>query len=272
MKTSVNTSWRHRRTSNVKEPGGAGKLNGVATAIMTALGAALPAGLLYCVGRATRSGLLLTWGLDPELLPLGRIETIYGGLGAGLTAVLTAVATLVLLSLYVIPVYGLNRLIATKLQQRRERKGRPATKRVASARSIPESIERGVTRALLFASVSSLSVMCFFVLQWYAERGGIGAALEQREAMTTCDPQRLPFPRFKPVVIERTRGSATERYAGFTITCASTGCAVYDPVRQIAQFVPRDGLVRFDTATVDQVCHPATRNAAAKAAVPAAGP
>ncbi|MBU9589621.1 hypothetical protein [Burkholderia multivorans] len=270
MKTSVNTTWRHRRTSSARELGGAGKLNGVAIAIMTALGAALPAGLLYCVGRATRSASLLTWGLDPELLPLGRIETIYGGLGAGLTAVLTAVATLVLLSLYLIPIYGLNRLIATKLQQRRERKGIPAKKRAASARGMPEWIERGFTRALLFAAVSSLSVMCFFALQRYAEWNGIEAAFDQREAMTTCDPQRLPFPRFKPVVIERTRGSATERYAGFSITCASTGCAVYDPVRRVAQFVPRDGLVRFDTATVDQVCRPATPNAAAKPAVPAA--
>lgn len=76
------------------------------------------------------------------------------------------------------------------------------------------------------------------------------------------------MPTYKPVFIERAIGSATVRYAGFSITCASTGCAVYGPVRRVAQFVLRDGLVRFDPATVDQVCHPATRNAAAKSAVP----
>ncbi|MBF5008774.1 hypothetical protein [Burkholderia pseudomultivorans] len=86
--------------------------------------------------------------------------------------------------------------------------------------------------------------------------------------MTSCDPAQPPMPTYKPVLIERAVGSATVRYAGFSITCASTGCAVYEPVRLVAQFVPRDGLVRFDTATVDQVCHPATRNAAAKSAVP----
>ncbi|WP_321810353.1 MULTISPECIES: hypothetical protein [unclassified Burkholderia] len=69
-------------------------------------------------------------------------QTIYAGLGAGLTAVLTALVTLVLLSLYLIPVYGLNRPVATKLQQRRERKGLPAPKRSASPRKVPEWIER----------------------------------------------------------------------------------------------------------------------------------
>ncbi|MGQ7908762.1 hypothetical protein [Burkholderia sp. BC1] len=269
MKTSVNATWRHRRTTGAKDAGGAGKLNGVAIAIMTTLGAALPAGLLYCVGRATRSAMLLMWGLDPELLPVGRIETIYAGLGAGLTAVLTALVTLVLLSLYLIPVYGLNRLVATKLQQRRERKGLPAPKRSASPRKVPEWIERGVTRALLFAGASALSVICFFALQKYAESNGVDAAVEQRKAMTTCDPQRLPYPRFKPIVIERVAGSATAHYSGFLIACAGTGCAIYDPLRDTAQFAPRDGVLRFETATVDQVCHPATRGTATERAAPA---
>ncbi|QTD95501.1 hypothetical protein [Burkholderia anthina] len=266
MKPSVNTTWRHRRTTGARDSGGAGKLNGVATAIMTTLGAALPAGLLYCAGRATRNAVLIAWGLDPELLPLGRIETIYAGLGTGLPAFLAAVATLILLALYAVPVYGLNRLIATKLQQRRDRKGRPAPKRAASARLIPEWIERGVARALLVAGASALSVIAFLLLQAYAASSGRSVAQEQRQAMMSCDPAQLPMPTYKPVVIERTSGSATVRYAGFSIICASTGCAAYDPVRQVAQFVPRDGLVRFDTATVDQICNPETRNAAAKPA------
>ncbi|KVL25415.1 hypothetical protein WS97_00380 [Burkholderia territorii] len=248
------------------------KLNGVATAIMTALGAALPAGLLYCTGRATRNAVLIAWGLDPELLPLGRIETIYAGLGTGVPASLAALSTLILLALYAVPVYGLNRLIATKLQQRRDRKGRPPPRRSASARRIPEWIERGVTRALLFAGASALSVIAFLLLQTYAESSGTSIAQQQRQAMTSCDLAQLPMPTYKPVLVERAIGSATVRYAGFSITCASTGCAVYDPVRQIAQFVPRDGLVRFDTATVDQVCHPETRNAEPKPAAPAAEP
>ncbi|MCW3609151.1 hypothetical protein [Burkholderia cenocepacia] len=269
MEPSVNPTWRHRRTTGAKDAGGAGKLNGVATAIMTALGAALPAGLLYCTGRAMRNAVLIAWGLDPELLPLGRIETIYVGLGTGVPAFLVVVSTLILLALYAVPVYGLNRLIATKLQQRRDRKGRPAPKRSASARRIPECIERGVTRALLVAGASALSVIAFVLLQTYAESTGASIARQQRQAMTSCDPAQLPMPTYKPMLIERAIGSATVRYAGFSITCASTGCAVFDPVRQVAQFVPRDGLVRFDTATVDQVCDPATHTAAAKPAMPA---
>ncbi|MGK8198557.1 hypothetical protein [Burkholderia cepacia] len=266
----IPSKWRHRSALSATKPGanGAGQLTGVGIAILTTLGAALPAALLYCAGRATRNAILITWGLDPELLPLGRIETIYVGLGAGLSAFLTAIATLILLSLYVVPVYGLNRLIATKLQQRRDRKGIVAKKR--SAATLPEWLERSVTRVLMFGLASALSVIAFFTLQRYAESNGADAAREQREAMTSCDPAQLPVPKYKPVRIERTAGSTSAHYSGFSITCASTGCAVFDPVRQVAQFVPRDGVVRFETTTVDQVCHPASANPTSIDSAPAA--
>ncbi len=265
----IPSRWRHRGAPSATNPGanGAGQLTGVGIAILTTLGAALPAGLLYCAGRATRNAILITWGLDPELLPLGRIETIYVGLGAGLSAFLTAVATLILLSLYVVPVYGLNRLIATKLQQRRDRKGIVAKKR--SAATLPEWLERSVTRVLMFGLASAFSVAAFLGLQVYAERNGADVAHAQRQAMTSCDPVQLPMPEYKPVRITRVIGSATEHYAGFSITCASTGCAVFDPVHQVAQFVPRDGVARFDTTTVDQVCHPASANPAPTDSAPA---
>ncbi|WP_446900794.1 hypothetical protein [Burkholderia sp. YIM B11467] len=260
----TSSKWRHRRTTGVAELGSSesGRVSGIAIAILTTLGAALPAGLLYCAGRATRNAMLIAWGLDPELLPLGRFETIYAGLGAGLSARLAAVATLVLLSLYVVPAYGLNRLIAAKLQQRRESKGVVVRKRAAAANSLPEWLERGVTKMLMTAAASALSVLAFLLLQKYAESNGDDFAREQRQTMTLCDPAQLPMPKYKPVLIECSTGSAPVHYSGFSIACASTGCAVYDPVRQVAQFVPRDGIIRFETTTVDGVCKPATANAA----------
>lgn len=168
------------------------------------------------------------------------------------------------------PVYGLNRLIATKLQQRRDRKGIAAKKRSAAKSTLPEWLERGVTRVLMIAMGAAFSVIAFLLLQVYAESNGVDAAREQRQAMTSCDPAQLPVPKYKPVLIERAIGSATMRYAGFSITCASTGCAVFDPARQVAQFVPREGVVRFETTTVNQVCHPASANPASTDSAPAA--
>ncbi|CAB3756456.1 hypothetical protein LMG29660_02858 [Burkholderia puraquae] len=121
----------------------------------------------------------------------------------------------------------------------------------------------------MFGLASALSVIAFLSLQQYAESNGADAARKQREAMTSCDPAQLLVPKYKPVQIECAAGSTSAHYSGFSITCASTGCAVFDPIRQVAQFLPRDGVVRFETTTVDQVCHPAPANRTSTDSAPA---
>ncbi|MBZ5788735.1 hypothetical protein K8353_01300 [Burkholderia contaminans] len=263
MKGSIKATWRHRKATNPTDaiPRGSGGLSGVALAIFSALGAALPASLLYCGGRGERNAALFTWGIDPELLPLGRLETIYAGLGVGLTAALAAVGTLILLALYAIPMYVLNRYLSAKLQRKSETGATDAQNR-SPAKRLPESLERGVGAVMFVGGASGLSVLCFFLFELYAQSSGASTARELRDAMTSCNAQTLSAPKYKPVVIERLTSGVSTHYSGFSITCASTGCAVYDPLRQAAQFVPRDGIVRFETTTVDRVCKPGAANLA----------
>lgn len=205
------------------------------------------AGFFYCEGRAYRDAYLIAYGVYPALLPWDRNEVVYFGFNVGFGDVFALLLFPTLIATYVLIIFVAGR---TYFEKRRESSVvADAPWRPVSFWNLHELLPMqawsiAIVGVLLCSVVFMIGVA--FMLQHSQDQGAEKARTELA-AENNCNLMALESDGYISVHVERLAESRLEVYDGFLVTCASGNCAIRDVTRNSSRFIPKEGILRFDT-------------------------